>query len=201
MTSHEKEFVYLRGWLMGKEYHLAYLALELARKYHTGKRKDGVTPEFSHQVTTTLRVITFEKYLIYPEATIAVMTLHDLVEDHNFSPDDIRPEFGELVAKGVSNISKVINGYRRSDIEYYGNMAKCPIASICKGFDRDHNQKTMRGVFDPAKQLAYAEETEKYILPMFKEARNRFPQQQAIYLNLKLTLEDQVAWIRMVHQK
>ncbi len=45
-----KSCIALRYWLLGRQWHLASEALEFAQAYHTGTRKDGVTPEMAHQV-------------------------------------------------------------------------------------------------------------------------------------------------------
>ena len=47
--------VSFRYWLSGKaeenpEYYRVLEAMEVAEKYHNGKRKDG-SPEFTHQIT------------------------------------------------------------------------------------------------------------------------------------------------------
>ena len=49
-TTYDKLLVSLRYWLLGREFYTALKAPRYAADYHTGLRKDGVTPEFEHQL-------------------------------------------------------------------------------------------------------------------------------------------------------
>jgi (p)ppGpp synthase/HD superfamily hydrolase len=198
-TEYEKSFTSLRHWLLGKEYFMPAEALQFAREWHTGKRKDGVTPEDDHQLQVTQYIRTLHSLLLYPQESIAAALLHDLVEDKPVSIEEIRRLFGDRVGNSVWLLSKVRDGARRSDEEYYSGMANDPIASVVKGSDRIHNSQTMIGVFTPAKQLEYMDETRKFLLPMLKKARRRFPQQHAVYMNTKLILVSQIQLIEAVH--
>ena len=78
-------------------------------------------------------------------------------------------------------------------------MAYNPLASIAKGVDRMHNFQSMSGVFDLDKQQRYMEETEQYIIPMLKEARKNFPEQEPVYQNIKHVLRTQIELFYLVH--
>lgn len=174
-------------------------AFEFAANLHQGTRKDGVTPEFMHQIDVALYVRTLSKSLMYPAETIAAALLHDTVEDYEVSLDDVANRFGDRVAHAVKRLTKVLNGRRLADEEYFEAMLDCPIASVVKGGDRINNQQTMLGVFRLAKQQEYISESETHILPMIKAARRRYPEQEAAYENLKLVLRSQVQLLRAVH--
>ena len=47
----DKVYVALRYWLHGKSYYKALNAMSFATLYHTGVRKDNITPEFHHQIS------------------------------------------------------------------------------------------------------------------------------------------------------
>jgi hypothetical protein len=49
--TYTKQFFAMRYWLLGRNYFLALDALEYASKLHTGKRKDGKTKEYFHQLS------------------------------------------------------------------------------------------------------------------------------------------------------
>ena len=93
-------------WLLGRKYHLAHKALELGMKNHTGLRKDGVTPEFMHQMSQAIYVRSFVDLLMYPEETLATIFLHDVVEDCEVIPETIWDEFGPMVGKSVEPYDK-----------------------------------------------------------------------------------------------
>lgn len=192
--SYEKKKVALRYWLQGRGFHTALRAMEFASRWHVGRRKDG-SPEFSHQVWQANFVRTLDGILINPEAQICVAFLHDVVEDYPVSVGEIQELFGSPVAFAVERISKVIGGNKKSNEEYFGRMAECPIAALGKGVDRMHNHQTMVGAFSAQKQIAYIEETNDWILPMLKNARRRFPEQEAAFENVKHNLLVQIELI------
>ena len=109
MGQFEKLKISLRYYLQGaadqnKDFLLVLDAFEFALSYHTGVRKDEVTPEFMHQLETVLFLRTLLSGLKYPAETLAVMILHDVVEDYDVPVEFIRERFGERVAHAVWRI-------------------------------------------------------------------------------------------------
>lgn len=193
----EKYLISLRYWMLGKNYHKAVLAMEFASKYHVGTRKDGYTPEFHHQISIAHYLRTLPD-LRNQEDVLAAAFLHDTVEDYNVSLTDIESRFGPDVARAVKKLSKIIKDYKKTPEEYYQGMIDCPIASIVKGGDRVHNHQTMHGAsFSIDKQHKYITETKELILPMLKEARRKYPDQELAYENIKHALKGQIELIEL----
>lgn len=195
-TDFERHKERIRAWLLGKGYYKAVEALEFAAKYHTGLRKDGVTPEFHHQISIAHYLRTLPN-VRKQEELLAVACLHDTMEDHGVTRETIKSKFGELISEATYLLSKEYLGKTKSTEDYYAAIAECPIASLAKGGDRIHNYQTMHSVFTCKKQLAYIEEGEKYILPMLKEARSNFPDQELAYENIKYTLKGQIELLKL----
>lgn len=205
LANHERRLSAFRGHLRGAKMHMALEALEYARKFHTGFRKDGVTPCFSHQVAIGFHILDLPD-LLYPEETVATVMLHDTVEDHGAHHEEIiRSRFGDLVHSSVMSVTKKIPVYvgdkkvhviERDEKELFKALAEHPIGSIVKPADRGHNQKTMGGVFTREKQLSYVDFTEELIIPMINEARKNFPRQYQAYMLLQDKLESQIALVR-----
>lgn len=187
----------LRAWMLGRDFYDAVRAFEFAAEQHTGLRKDGVTPEFHHQVSIAHYVRTLSN-LRDVQSTLMSVYLHDTLEDKNVEADYIRTQFGDVVCTAVLLLSKKFPGYKKSAEEYYSAMVDNPIASIVKGADRIHNFQTMPAVFTCEKQLKYIEECETYILPMLAKARNRFPDQELAYENIKHALKGQIELIKLM---
>lgn len=190
-----KRKIALRFWLQGRGYYKALEAMEFAERYHVGTRKDGMTPEFDHQVSIAHFVRTLPD-LLYPEATITTVILHDTPEDYAVAIKKIETLFGTQVAEATELMNK-FDAYGRpkdhaSMIEAMGWNA---IASVAKPADRIHNWNSMIGVFTPEKQLTYVVEGEQ-LLPMVKIARRRFPQQERAYENIKHMMQSQTRMIR-----
>lgn len=192
LSGHTNRTIHLRGFLCGRGYFKAAEAMDYAASFHTGVRKDGTTPEFAHQVSIVSYLCTLLPHLRYPEETLAVGFLHDVIEDYEVTASDIESQFGNQVATSTVAMSKVYLGVKRSPESVAQAQAADPIASLVKGADRINNQQTMPGVFSQEKILAYLDETRALILPMLKLARRRFPDQELAYQNVRTLLLSQV---------
>lgn len=53
----------------------------MAEKYHSGLRKDKVTPIFQHQISIALYLSTLHPTLMHPAEVYIVTFLHDTYED------------------------------------------------------------------------------------------------------------------------
>lgn len=193
-----KQRIALRYWLAGAGYHLAAEALAFAEAHHRGTRKDGVTPELSHQVAIVSYLRTLVPHLAQPEWTLAVGLLHDVREDYEVADAEISSRFGPEVARAVDAMTKCFAGVARPEAEVFAAIGADPMASVAKAADRIHNQHTMVGVFSPEKVASYVAETRQWFLPMLKTARRRFPRQEAAYENAKLVLESQLVLLDAV---
>jgi (p)ppGpp synthase/HD superfamily hydrolase len=185
-----KQKMAIRYWLLGKGWTNAVKAMDFAENLHTGTRKDGQA-EFSHQVSQANYARTLWSFMLFPEETLCVIFLHDVMEDYDISYQELEDRFGARVATAVMLMSKVIKGRKIPNEVYYPNLATCPIASAAKGFDRVHNLMTMVGGFKPEKQASYLEETSEHTIPMLKLARRSFPDQEPLYENIKFVMTNQ----------
>lgn len=205
MEKFEKLRISMRYRLLGatgvdKAYQVALDAYDFAEQHHVGVRKDGLTPNFMHQLEVMAYLTTFLKGLRHPAETLAAAALHDICEDCGVPLADIRTRFGERVAHATRRLSKVVEGSKVADLStYFDQMLDCPIATVVKGSDRINNQSTMAGVFTREKQLSYIEESETHIVPMLKQARRLFSDQEPVYENIKLVLRNQIVLIRASH--
>lgn len=198
MNDYQKNFISIRYFLIGAKMFLALDALEFASKFHTGTRKDGITPEFSHQLLIAQYQRTLLNHLSHPEETLAATFLHDTPEDADVGHLEIFTRFGEVVGKSVQGLTKKHRGQKKSLNDYYQEIAGNEIASVVKGADRIHNIQSMIGVFSVDKQQNYIQETITYVLPMLKEARRNFPKQEPVYENEKFVLKNQINLIQAI---
>jgi len=217
VEAHKKRLLVLRHLFIGAGFYEALAALEFASAHHVGTRKDGVTPEFDHQIQIALHAFTLPD-LIYREETMATIMLHDVPEDYNVSSTEVRSifsngDFAVRVAEAVSLMTKTFRGrklYAEDEVqrsiglpteaEFFDRMAESAIASIAKPCDRVHNLQSMVGVFSKQKQADYVEEVERLFLPMLKAAKRKHPRQTMAYENLKWTLTSQVSLIKAALQ-
>lgn len=197
-TSPDKAKLFLRSWLMGKSYYSALDAMAECFNRHNGLRKDGVTPEWFHQVSIALYLITLADLEGILEDLLVTVFLHDMVEDTDISLDEIDKRWGPLVRGAVFLLSK--KGIKSRGVltseRYYEEMSDNVLAALVKGADRINNIQTMQGVFTKEKQIAYMKEAEDNLLPMLKEARNKFPSKMLAFENLKHMLLMQMKLIQ-----
>jgi (p)ppGpp synthase/HD superfamily hydrolase len=185
MNEYEKLRISLRYFLLGREFYMAADALEYAAGFHTGFRKDGVTPEFQHQIEIAHYIRTLLPSLMFPEDTLAAVLLHDVPEDYGVPHGEIANRFGPKVGRAVFLMDKNSNAR-------FESIGEDPIASVAKGGDRVHNLQTMVGVFTREKQVKYVAEAQEKFLPMLKTARRLFPKQEAAYENIKHVMTSQI---------
>lgn len=190
-TDHKKLLQAFRYWILGRaesnpDYFRVLKAIELAKKYHKGSRKDGA-PEFSHQVTIVTYLMTLHSFFSNPVAVFIVALLHDTYEDYPESEAEIRMLFPDEWAM-IYRISKVRGGKKIPYEQYFGEMQECEVCSIVKLADRIANISTMVGVFSIEKQDSYIKDLEDWFFPMLKFAKRMFPEQTAAYENMKCML-------------
>jgi len=194
---YDKARTALRYWILGKGWHVAHQALELGLAHHVGERKNG-NPEFSHQIFQAQYARTLPD-LIYPEKTLAVIFLHDIIEDCGVSASHLHGMFEQDIVHAVELMSDIwADGEDKPLDLYYSMMVESPLASIAKGIDRIHNLQSMMSVFSDPKKSRYIEETREHLLPMLKQARKLYPQQEAAYQNVKHVLLTQMDLITMM---
>lgn len=198
MDKFEKRKIALRYWLLGRGYNLALEAMEFGAYHHNGFRKDGVTPEFDHQISICHYIRTLSS-LRDMEKTLVVGLLHDVSEDYGVQRDELARRFTEECATSIWTMTKEFKGVKRAPAEVFESIANDPFASIAKGADRGHNFNSMVGVFTPIKQIEYVSEGEDYFIPMIKKARRMFPDQEPAYENVKHLLTTQMAMVRAMH--
>lgn len=195
----EKLLISMRYWMLGRNMHIGLKALEFGASLHTGLRKDGVTPEYQHQLSIAHLLRTFLGHLDSPEFCLATACLHDICEDKDVGFEEINAKFGPEICKSVSLLTKTHRGDKVPPEVYYKGIASDPIASVVKGADRINNIQSMVGVFSLEKQKQYIEETETLVLPMLKIARRQFTTQDSAYENMKFVLKSQLELIKAIH--
>jgi len=177
----EKDYTALKHYLIGRDYLPALRALGMAEQVHRGFRKDGVTPEFHHQVNICFTIINLRGVLDEGTALAAAL-LHDVIEDYDLPERDIEL----LVGPDILEVAKSLDKRNKAD------LSRSMVGSIVKGADNCDNTLSMIGVFDPVKMEAYIKRTENEILPMLKKASKNFPDQQLAYGGLTALLKKQV---------
>lgn len=216
-TEYKKLKLTLRSELLGfakfdSRYYQCLKAFDLAEKIHSGFRKDGITPEFYHQLNMLAFSLSIHSMLDKPYYIYTTILLHDADEDYPYYvPEKFKDscstlndyfsiEFADELdfITRMSKIKHTKNVNPDGSIEilsvkkdlnlYFSEIANCPICSVSKGIDRIHNISSMVGVFNNKKMFSYVSDVDELFLPMLKVARKNFLTQRPIYELIKSIL-------------
>lgn len=153
-------------------------AMQEAKRYHNGLRKNKA-PEFIHQIEICINLLTVlnikDKQRLDNILTTSI--LHDLQEDYNISTNDINKKYGADVADWVNRLTKVFpDGSKKTNEDYFEDIAKSPEALIIKVADRCHNVHSMKFGFKKEKQIEYIEETNKFFTKLINDGLVKYPE-------------------------
>ena len=198
LSNFEKMMISARYWLLGlaendPRYYKVLEALEYGREHHDGQRNGG-EPEFIHQLGIFHHLRTMHKHLRNPVTVYILVFLHDTVEDKNVPLLEIEQIWGAEIARKLDLLSKEVLGVKKENYSLDPVFADEDCA-VVKGGDRVNNVSSMVGVFKRARLERYVKETIDEFFPRLKVARRKFPDQEAVFENIKLELSNQLSLI------
>lgn len=188
MEHFQKHMVVLRGYFSGAKLYKSLEALEVAAEIHDGLRKDGVTPEFQHQLEICEILMPFSEKMDrhMSDRLFFAAICHDIMEDYPPS------EYRHLK---LNKDCYLLDKSGKETFNYYIDMSDSAVASMVKAADRVHNIESMAGVFSPEKITAYIAETKKYVLPMMKRARRQHPEYMTYFTHMSQRIKNHIRTI------
>ena len=156
----------LRGYLQSnhrKKVEIIERAYRFAKEAHKGIRRRSGEPYILHPIAVA-RIASQEIGL--GSTSICAALLHDVVEDTDYTVDDIRQNFGAKIAQLVDGLTKISGGIfgdkASAQAENFRKllltMSEDIRVVLLKMADRLHNMRTL-GSMAPAKQYKIAGET------------------------------------------
>lgn len=145
-------------------------AFNIANEAHKGARRRSGEPYIMHPLAVA-RIVCNEIGL--GSTSISAALLHDVVEDTDYTVEDIEALFGEKIAKIVDGLTKISSGMFGDNISAQAeNFRKLLLTMsddirviLIKIADRLHNMRTL-GSMLPAKQHKIAGETMYIYAPL-----------------------------------
>jgi GTP pyrophosphokinase len=153
-----------------KKFAIIDKAFQFANQAHKGVKRHSGEPYIMHPLAVAL-VVSEEMGL--GSTSIASALLHDVVEDTDYSVEDISNLFGNKIASIVDGLTKISGGIFSEGVSVQAeNMRKLLLTMsddirviLIKIADRLHNMRTL-GSMLPAKQYKIAGETMFLYAPM-----------------------------------
>jgi len=138
-------------------------AFNMAREAHKGARRRSGEPYIMHPLAVA-RVVSREMGL--GSTSISASLLHDVVEDTDYTVDDIRALFGDKIAQIVDGLTKISSGMFGENVSAQAeNFRKLLLTMsddirviLIKIADRLHNMRTLSSMA-PTKQYKITGET------------------------------------------
>ena len=161
-------FKVMAGRVSAEDMERIRAAFELARKAHAPQKRKTGEPYILHPIAVA--IIAAEELMLGANPMIACF-LHDVVEDTDYTIDDIQARFGYDVAFLVRvvtkkptkdyELSKQLDNYR----QLLNSMQYDIRAILVKLADRLHNMRTLESM-KPEKQMKIAGETDYFYAPL-----------------------------------
>lgn len=183
----DKMYTYLRGFITGAKLEDSMKALSFARDKHKGQtRKDGL-PYIVHPLDMACYATALG---IRDDATIATILLHDVSEDCNIPVSSL--PVSDRVKAGVKYMTITPmegESKQQTKVRYFKELLNSPEAIVTKGIDRYKNLSTMGGVLSREAVIKNVKETDELLLPVLKEAKDRWPSLADIIFVLRTNIK------------
>ena len=148
---------------------LVQKAYVVAREAHEGQTRSSGEPYITHPVEVTQILASMK----LDHETLMAALMHDVIEDTDFSQEDLAEIFGETVAELVEGVSKLdklsFKDKKQFQAENYRKMIMAMTQDIrvilIKLADRTHNMRTL-GALRPEKRRRIARETLEIFAPI-----------------------------------
>ena len=156
-----------------------YRALYYMKEKHQGqtrkamKYSDAQLPYIVHPLMMACHAMSMN---LLDDELLAATLLHDVCEDCGTAPEEL--PVNEQTREAVRLVTKPEN-FGKTDPEYrtyYEGIAGNRIALIVKLLDRCNNISSMATSFTDEHMAEYIKETQEYIHPLMKRARDEYPE-------------------------
>ncbi len=170
LFNEERMYTYIRTYAGAKNMMQTSKVLPYARTLHEGqvrKGKDQV-PYIYHPLLISCHALALG---LDDDNIVSAALLHDVCEDCGVPLEEL--PVNEETREAVRLLTK--DKINQNEEKYYDEIAKNPIATMVKLLDRCNNISSMSTGFSKERIVEYIKETEQYVLPLIRKAKNEYP--------------------------
>ena len=196
----DKMYTYLKAFFRGAGMKESMKALQYAREQHKDQtRKNGV-PYIVHPLSMACYAAALG---ISDDVTMATILLHDVPEDCNVPIEQL--PFSDGVKQGVKYMTVVKFETDRDKKEtksrYYRNLLENPASAVCKAIDRYNNLSDMPFALSADAIGKNAAETELFLLPVLKEAKEKWTELSDVLFVLRTNIRSVNDILKLQHKE
>ena len=164
-----KMYTYVKTYTSVKNLYQAARILPYARELHKGQVRKGrdQVPYINHPLLIACHALALG---LDDDDIITTAILHDVCEDCGVTPEEL--PVNKATREAICLLTKE-KGF--DEREYYQKISENPIATMVKLLDRCNNVSGMAAAFSKEKLISYIKETEEFVYPLLRKAKNDFP--------------------------
>lgn len=165
----KRMYTHVSAYAISKNLYQTSTVLPLARKCHDGQVRmgnDGV-PYIYHPLLIACHALALG---LDDDNLLSTALLHDVCEDCGVAVDDL--PVNEKTKEAIALLTRKVNVDKE---RYYDRISRNPIATMVKLLDRCNNISSMATGFSKDQMVKYIKETEEYIFPLLRKAKNEYP--------------------------
>ncbi|MCD7841650.1 MAG: helix-turn-helix domain-containing protein [Lachnospiraceae bacterium] len=165
-------YTYVKTYALAHHMDQTVQVLPYVRAMHEGqfrKGKDHV-PYIYHPLLIACHALALG---LDEDDLISTALLHDVCEDCGVEPDDL--PVNENTRQAVLLLTNQGGKGDEALEPYFEGIASNRIATMVKVLDRCNNVSGMAAAFSQEKMAAYIRETEKWVYPLLRQAKERYP--------------------------
>lgn len=169
---------YVSAYCTAKQLYQTKRALSFAKEKHREQyRKAGHgserIPYIYHPLLLTCHALALG---LDEDDFLSTCLLHDVCEDCGVKPEELPVNDETRLAVSLLTKPSDFTKTEKEERAYYDAIGTNRIASIVKLLDRCNNVSSMATSFTDIKMARYILETQEYINPLMKKARDEYPQ-------------------------
>lgn len=196
----DKMYTYLKAFFRGADMTESIKALQYAREKHKDqKRKNGV-PYIVHPLSMCCYAAALN---IKDDNIMATLLLHDVLEDCGVSVEQL--PFNDVIKQAVKYMTVIRfetdRDKRETKSRYYRNLLENKIAVVCKAIDRYNNLSDMPFALSADAIGKNAAETDLFLLPILKEAKEKWADLSDILFVLRTNIRSVNDILKLYYEK